>query len=252
MLKIIRLTQKHFSTPYLSFWKNTFFEIASRHFDSVPMEDVTQLFNDAKKKRSTIFMVCNNKKFVGFGYVSYRKIKNHDVLLLEAGCIDKEIRNRCIVTDIGIHEMLRYKFSSFRRMFRTIYAVAVCLSPQGYLVYQWLKPWDSQDTTPVENKNVYDEIMKNYCHELHVEYPGCGHPILFTTWLPKVPSITVRETKRVSHFLEQNSRWQEGFGLPMIIPINHKTIFQLLRHKIVHKIHAIQKKFFMGLKRKVA
>ena len=237
MLKITRLKKRHISPCHFQFLKNTLYAIASRHFQNVPPEDIDQLLNDVATNSGVVYIIRDRKKTVGFGAGVYRNIQGKKVIELEAGCVDAEIRGQHILNLLSVREILRFKLESIQNLCQTIYAVAICMSPQGYLVYQMLETWSDPSNIPKKYYVLYDAFISAYCRELQVDYSGCGKPIHFTTWIPTTVKTSDLNNQNVKYFLEKNPNWENGNGLPIVIPIGWRTTFYLIKISLLSKLY---------------
>ncbi|MDP1573648.1 MAG: hypothetical protein Q8L78_01750 [Coxiellaceae bacterium] len=246
MLWIRRLTKRHLSSRRIAFWQKTLYEVATRHFKQVDSKDIDQFLGDAKKNQGTIYIIRHRRKIVGFGISCYRHIffkkKKLSFLVLEAGCLDREVRGKHVLNLIGAREIIRYKFSRFRNIFRRVYAVGLCMSPQSYALYSMLRCWGDITEIPSGYHDLYDAILSAYCSELGVAYPGCGKPIVIASWVPISVNIDNSHSSHSHHSLEKKFSWEPGQGFPIIIPIDFCRIFILLKLLFIHQLNLFRKK----------
>ncbi|MCX7121946.1 MAG: hypothetical protein NTZ67_09310 [Gammaproteobacteria bacterium] len=243
MLKVVTLDKK-LTPEEFSFWVQTINSIAIRHFKFVPLKDIETLLCNAQSGQGLVYIIYNNNKPSGFGGVLYRSIMIdqclYNYILLDIGCMDSTIRGHHILGMIGMQKILHYKFKSMRNLFQKTYVLAICITPQAYLMYQLIENWLNVDSISAASCLIYNEILTSYCKEFDLIYFGCGKPIQFRTWIPFTASkVTHRDDVRIQYFLDNNPRWQEGSGLPLLIPLNWKNMIVLIKKIIFYKIENI-------------
>ena len=226
MIHSYKLKKEHIRTKTkFKYYNDLIYAVANKHFKHVPKKDVTYLLNKVKSDHAVIYLIDENKITCGFAATLFRSViynkKRINYIVLDVGCIVKQLRGKNILTMLGMKEMLWHKIYPIAHLFQNTYVLMLCMTPYSFAMFSLPAVLLKQFEVSKKNKPLYEKILSSFCDEFNQVYPGFKKPILCKTWIPIASKEqTSIKNKQTRYFLKHNPHWKKGKALPILFKIN--------------------------------